>query len=222
MGSQNVCTSGSLNASKEGDTGSDDCVEIFKEKSVRLFGFEISPFGASELSSSRGSSGGDESPNTSRDIISSKRLKVVGKLSKKFVCQLCFKAFGSSQALGGHQNAHKKQKMKSKKKLLAGIQAKGQQCGSRSSWCFDKYSESPQISFISSSDPDHDELMNESKIQLWCGLQAQTKNQLDSTSHVFTLTTSSDDDHNFVASKNPSFNKLLDLQLGLSLSNPIF
>ncbi|MFS8018327.1 putative transcription factor C2H2 family [Helianthus anomalus] len=38
--------------------------------------------------------------------------------AKKLKCQYCFKMFANSQALGGHQNAHKTERMKKKRLLL--------------------------------------------------------------------------------------------------------
>lgn len=42
---------------------------------------------------------------------------------KTFKCANCFKVFANPQALGGHQNAHKKEKLRRKKLLLQGRKA---------------------------------------------------------------------------------------------------
>lgn len=77
---------------------------LLKEKSIRLFGKEF---------------GGDpdlDSVGTNTEKVGKEAEN--GESSRKFECHYCFRNFPTSQALGGHQNAHKRERQHAKRAAM--------------------------------------------------------------------------------------------------------
>lgn len=225
------------------------------DKKLKLFGFYLNPCKNDESSNLKGSPEGDESVNSSSTTVSSERDQKVpnskerslaGSISpldhdKKFECQYCFKEFANSQALGGHQNAHKKERMK-KKRLQLQARKNSINCylqpmqnghGFANSnvgpvpWFYSPSSYTPhefticdesQICF-STFDQDHAR-HNGSQLSKWFSMPTHISFQQDSS--AFTLTESDRSGENRPIIFHPSaLAAPLDLQLGLDMQENI-
>ncbi|GAV63988.1 hypothetical protein CFOL_v3_07506 [Cephalotus follicularis] len=82
-----------------------------KEKGIRLFGKE---FGSGDTTTA-----GEESESIeTNDESSVKESTENGDTSRRFECHYCCRNFPTSQALGGHQNAHKRERQHAKRAHL--------------------------------------------------------------------------------------------------------
>ncbi|KAI3723268.1 hypothetical protein L2E82_34734 [Cichorium intybus] len=86
-----------------------------KEKSIRLFGKEFSGGAGADSSIVIIN---DESDSTDTTTAVQEEPKEIGESNRKFECHYCCRNFPTSQALGGHQNAHKRERQHAKRAHL--------------------------------------------------------------------------------------------------------
>ncbi|XWS59290.1 hypothetical protein CRYUN_Cryun08bG0108900 [Craigia yunnanensis] len=79
-----------------------------KEKGIRLFGKE---FGGDSATASNESESAENNDDTTKENEN-------GDNSRRFECHYCCRNFPTSQALGGHQNAHKRERQHAKRAHL--------------------------------------------------------------------------------------------------------
>ncbi|GMJ13169.1 zinc finger protein 5 [Hibiscus trionum] len=216
------------------------------EKKLRLFGFELHP-GTSNGTSVNVCAEGDESVNSSTTVSTTAKEKsstTTGPDDKKFECQYCFKEFANSQALGGHQNAHKKERIKKKRLQLQAkraslnyyLQPFQNSLGFGSPWY---YEAAPGYGTVADSSPyeesqisfgqlEHDGYVNGPHPSKWHALKSHMI-PFRQDSSMFTLVQG---DHHGSRENKPVLKpsssassrqscKSLDLQLGLSLQSTI-